>query len=137
MGVIVMPLNKIIRAKDIMSTDAILVSTQTSVKDATTKMIDLNKNYIIIVENNMPVGIVTYKDLIRKSIIITNLTDTPIMKIMSAPLIYSGSNQSIWEVMDLMYARDIKIIPIIDEYDKLLGIVHLMDIIKVLSLSIN
>ena len=129
--------NKIIRAKDIMSTDAILVSTQTSVKEAAKKMIDSNKNCIVIIKNNMPVGIVTYKDLVRKNIIITNLTDMPIKKIMSTPLIHSGPDQSIWEVMDLMHARDVKIIPIIDEHDKLLGMIHLMDIIKVLSLSIN
>ena len=134
---IVVPSNKIIRAKDIMNTDAILVSTQTSVKDAAKKMMALNKNYIVTVENNIPVGIVTYKDLVRKNIIIASLTDTSIKEIMSTPLIHSGPDQSIWEVMDLMHARDIKVIPIIDEYDKLLGTIHLMDIIKVLSLSIN
>lgn len=135
--IIAVPSNKIIRAKDIMSTDAILVGIQTSVKDAAKKMMDSHRNYIIIVENNIPVGVVTYKDLVRKNVVTTNSTDMPIMKIMSAPLIHSGPDQSIWEVMDLMYARDVKIIPIIDEYDKLLGIIHLMDVIKVLSLSNN
>jgi len=130
-------LDRIIRAKDVMSDDVTLVDISTSIKDAAKKMIDSKGNSIIVLEDSAPVGIVTYKDLVRKSITITNSANVPIQHIMSSPLIHSGPDQSIWEVVDLMYARDIKTIPIIDEYDKLLGIVNLMDVFKVLSLSRN
>ncbi|MDH3793529.1 MAG: CBS domain-containing protein [Nitrosopumilus sp.] len=128
---------KIIRAKDVMHRDIISVDIQTLVKDAAKKMTDLDGDSIIVVDNNIPVGIVTYKDLVKKNITITNSTDIPIRKIMSSPLIHAGPDQSIWEIMDLIYARNIRRIPIIDEYDTLLGIVNLMSINKALSLSRN
>ena len=120
-----------------MSNNATLVDISTSVKDAAKKMIDSKGNFIIVLEDNVPAGIVTYKDLVRKSIVIANSADVPIRQIMSVPLIHSGPDQSIWEVVDLMHARNIKTIPIMDEYDKLLGLVNLMDVIKALSLSRN
>ena len=129
--------DKIIRAKDVMHRDIISVDIQTLVKDAAKKMTDLDGDSIIVVDNNIPVGIVTYKDLVKKNIAITNSTDIPIRKIMSSPLIHAGPDQSIWEIMDLIYARNIRRIPIIDEYDTLLGMVNLMSINKALSLARN
>lgn len=41
------------------------------------------------------------------------------MKIMSTSLIHSGPEQTIWEVMELMYARGVRTIPITHEHDRL------------------
>ena len=129
--------DRIIRAKDVMSNNVTLVDISTSVKDAAKKMIDSEGNAIIAFEDNAPAGIVTCKDLVRKSIAVEDSANVSIQQIMSAPLIHSGPDQSVWEVMDLMHARNVKTIPIIDEYDKLLGMVNLMDVIKALALSRN
>ena len=115
-----------------MSRDIATADTQTSIRDVAKKMAQTKQDSIIIVENNIPIGIVTYKDFVKKNIVDANSVDFPIVKIMSSPLIHCRPEQSIWEVMDLMYARGIKIIPIIDEYDELLGMVNLLDIIKAL-----
>ena len=117
-----------------MSTNIVLVDVHTSIRDAAKKMTDSNASFIIISENYLPVGIVTHKDLVKRNIAVDNPTDVDVREIMSTPLIHSGPDQSIWEVADLMHARDIKTIPIIDEYDKLLGVVSIMAMIKALSL---
>ena len=120
-----------------MSNNVTLVDVSTSVKDAAKKMIDSKGNLIIVIEDRAPAGIVTCKDFVIKSIAIEDSANVLIRQIMSAPLIHSGPDQSVWEVMDLMHARNVRTIPIIDEYDKLLGMVNLMDVIKALSMSRN
>ncbi|QLH03338.1 hypothetical protein C5F47_07150 [Nitrosopumilus cobalaminigenes] len=125
--------SKIIRAKDIMDIDSLCVESQLSNKEVARKMIELNKSAVIVIKKDTPVGIITYKDLVMNNVVSENSVNRPILETMSSPLIHCGPEQSIWEVMDLMYSRNLKKIAIIDEYDKLLGIVNSTDIVKVFS----
>ena len=59
-----------------MNTYVICVDIQTSIRDTTKKINDFHVVGIIMVENNQLVGIVTYKDLVRKNITTINSTDS-------------------------------------------------------------
>ena len=115
----------------------ITVEIHTSIIDAAKKMTYHNASFIVVCESCLPVGMVTYKDFVKKNIVIDNPKDTEIKKIMSTPLIHSRPEQSIWEVADMMYAREIKVIPVIDEYDRVLGAVGMVDIVKAFALHKN
>lgn len=59
-----------------MNTYVICVDIQTSIRGTTKKINDFHGDGIIMVENNQLVGIVTYKDLVRKNITTINSTDS-------------------------------------------------------------
>ena len=113
-----------------------LINSDVSIRDTARKMINSNSNSIVVAKNQMPVGIVTYKDFVmRIAEEIHLIDDVPIETIMSAPLVHCVPEQPVWEVADLMNTRGIKKIPIIDEYDKLLGTVNITDLLKAFSLE--
>ena len=126
---------RIIRAKDVMNTSIGTINSSASAEDTAKKIAYLNLDFIIITKNETPVGIITYKDLVMKIIVNSYPTDMQIEKIMSAPLVHCVPEQPVWEIADLMNARDINKIPVIDEYDELLGTVDIIDLLKVFSLQ--
>ncbi len=111
------------------------IDSNTSVRETAKIMLNLHSDFVLVVENNFPMGIITYKDFVKKIITGNDSIDSTAKQIMSSPLIHSLPDQTIWEIADLMYSRGIKIIPIIDDYDKLLGTVSISDLLKIFSLQ--
>jgi len=130
-------LSNIIRAKDIMNTKVSIEDIHSTINNTAKKLLYSNENYAIIIENDLPVGIVTADDFIKHIAKGTNHATTSIEEIMTVDLINCGPEQSIWDLGDLMHARGISKIPIIDEYDKLVGIVNFLDLLKVFSMKKN
>jgi len=130
-------LSEIIRAKDIMNAKVSIEEIHSTIHHTAKKLSDSHESYAIILENEMPVGIVTADDFIKYIAKGTNQATASIGEIMTADLINCGPEQSIWDLGDLMYARGISRIPIIDEYDKLVGIVNFPDLLKALSMKKN
>ena len=82
---------------------------------------------IVVVENQIPVGIVTNKDLTIKIIAHSYPIDTPIRRIMSSPLISINPETEINTAAEIMSSNKIRKLPIINE-DKVIGIVIASDI---------
>lgn len=127
--------SRIITAKDIMNTTVGMVDSSASAADAAKKMIHLNLDFIVVIKNAIPIGIITCRDFVMQIIVNAYPIYMPIEKIISAPLVHCMPEQPVWEVADLMYARGINKIPVIDEYDELLGTVGVVDLLKVFSLQ--
>lgn len=77
---------------------------------------------IVVLENQVPTGIVTHKDLTVKIIAHSYPADTPIRRIMSSPLISITPQTDIQTAAELMASRKIRKLPII-ENDEVKGIV--------------
>ncbi len=77
---------------------------------------------VIVLENHIPVGIVTNKDLSVKIIAHSYPVDTPIRRVMSSPLISISPETDMKTASELMASRKIRKLPVI-ENDQVVGMI--------------
>jgi CBS domain-containing protein len=115
--------------KQIMNDSVISVDSSVSATDAAKMMEDTGVGAIIVLENGVPVGIVTDRDFAVKITAHSYPIDTPVKRIMSLPLISIDPNSDLWVASDLMSTRNVRKLPVIDE-DKVVGIITSSDLVK-------
>ena len=126
--------SKKIRVKDIMTKEVIAVDATVNVNEAAKMMEDAKVGSIIVMENNTPIGIITDRDFAIKIVAHAYPITTPVKKIISQPLIGIDPEESVWAVADLMYARGVRKIPVIDG-DKVVGIITATDLVNQFAVS--
>ena len=83
--------------------------------EAARLMENLNSSAILVLENQIPIGIVTNKDLSEKIIAHSYPLDTPIRRIMSSPLIFITPETDLSVASEIMASKKIRKLPIIKE----------------------
>jgi len=116
----------------IMHTSIISVDSSVSASDAAKMMEDKNVGSLIVLDHGSPVGIITDRDFALKITAHAYPLDTPVVRIMSSPLISIDPNFDLWMASDLMSSRKIRKLPIIDN-EKVVGIITSSDIVKYIS----
>jgi CBS domain-containing protein len=115
--------------KDIMSNSVVSVDSSVTATNAVKMMEYVGAGAVIVLENNLPVGIVTDRDFAIKIIANSYPIDTPVRKIMSSPLISIDPNSDLSIASDLMSTRNVRKLPVIDD-DKVVGILTSSDLVK-------
>jgi len=115
--------------KEVMSKSIVSVDASVTATDAAKMMEDTGVGAIVILDKNMPIGIVTERDFAIKITAHSYPIDTPVRRIMSSPLIFIDPNSDLWVASDLMSTRKVKKLPVIDE-DKVVGIITSSDLVK-------
>jgi len=123
---------KTITIGDVMTKSVISVDASITINEAAKMMEDAKVGAMIVMENNIPVGIVTDRDFTVKVVAHAYEISTRIKQIMSSPLISVSSSDSIRIASDLMHDRGIRKLPVIDD-DNLVGIITSTDIVKLLA----
>jgi CBS domain-containing protein len=102
-------------------------------------MTDNNIGSVVIVRNtdtNIPVGIVTERDIVRIAGAEQALTlQIPVHEIMSRPVITINSNGSIRDALQTMELNNIRRLPVLNMEKKMVGIVTDKDIFRALMRS--
>lgn len=118
-----------ITVSDIMTKNVVSIDAPTmSAKDAAEIMTDCNIGSLVITEDNLPIGILTDRDLMTKIVSKGRLPTTSVRDIMSSPLIAAPPDETVMMIVDLMYTRNIRKVPIIDKH-VVKGIVTTKDIV--------
>ena len=123
-----------ITVKDIMTKSVISVDASVTINEAAKMMEDAKVGSVIVMENNTPIGIITDRDFAVKVAAHAYQISTPVKRIMSSPLIAIGPDESVWMVSDLMYARGVRKIPVI-ENDQVIGMITATDLVNQLAVS--
>jgi CBS domain-containing protein len=123
-----------ITVKDIMTKSVISVDATITVNEAAKMMEDAKVGAVIVMENNTPVGIVTDRDFAVKIVAHAYQITTPVKQIMSSPLIATSPEETVLMAADLMYTRDIRKLPVIDN-DKVVGMITATDLVNQLAIS--
>ena len=123
------PIQQKTLVKQIMNTSVISVDSSVTATNAAKMMEEVGVGAIVVLENNLPVGIVTDRDFAIKITAHSYPIDTPVRRIMSSPLISIDSDSNLWVASDLMSTRNVRKLPVIDD-DKVVGIITSSDIIK-------
>ena len=115
--------------KQIMNSFVVSVDSSVTATDAAKMMEDTGVGSVVVLDNNLPVGIVTNRDFAIKITAHSYPIDTPVRRIMSSPLISIDPDSDLWVASDLMSTRNVKKLPVIDD-DKVVGMLTSSDLVK-------
>ena len=119
-----------LEVRNFMVNNVMTIETDAFVMDAVKIMNQHAIGCLIVNENGSPVGIVTERDLLKRLLAKSkNPKKTRVQEIMSKPLIVAKPDMEIEEVINLMFDRKVKKIPIV-EGGKLLGLVTFTDLLS-------
>ena len=127
---------KTITIADVMTKSIISVDASMTVNEAAKMMEDTKVGAIIVMENNIPVGIITDRDFAVKVVAHAYQISTPVKRIMSSPLFSINSNESVRVAADLMHDRGIRKLPVI-ENENIVGMITASDIVNLLSVCVE
>jgi len=120
--------------KDIMKKNVITLDVTITVKDAASVMSDAKIGSIIITKENIPVGILTERDIVTRIIVEEKPLSTPLSEVMSKPLLSISPDKTVWEAAEIMKNSEIHKIAVQDG-NNLVGIVTSTDLIKICSIG--
>jgi CBS domain-containing protein len=110
---------------------AISVSPETTVIEALQIMADKNIGSVVVKEGDHFFGIMTERDYSRKVILKDkHSTSTKVAEIMSTNLPGVKPSDSVDHCMQVMTEKNIRYMPVFDNFDKLVGIISMSDIVK-------
>lgn len=111
--------------------DVLDIDGEATVLDAVRKMVDSNVGSLLVMEAGRLAGIVTERDYLRRVTLEgRDERTTPVREIMTAALVYATPDTSIEECMAIMTERRIRHLPILDEAQKVVGVVSIGDLVK-------
>jgi CBS domain-containing protein len=110
---------------------AISVSPGTTVMEALQIMADKNIGSVVVKEGDQFLGIMTERDYSRKVILKDkHSTSTKVSEIMSTDMPAVKPSDSIDHCMQIMTEKNIRYMPVFDNFNKLVGIISMSDIVK-------
>ena len=127
---------KTMTVADVMTKSVISVDASITVNEAAKMMEDARVGAVIVMENNLPVGIVTDRDFAVKVVSHAYQISSPIKQIMSSPLFSINSDESVRTAADLMHERGIMKLPVINDQN-VVGIITARDIVNLLAVCVE
>jgi CBS domain-containing protein len=115
--------------KDIMTKNVISVGADDSVFEAAEVMSSKQVSCLVIMDGELPIGIVTERDFVRRVVAKKLPLDTKVSEIMSKSLITIDPDASIKEAARLMSSNKIRRLPVVKQ-NRLVGIVVAADFVR-------
>ena len=101
-----------------------------TVHQAVAVMADRNVGAVVVLESEKVVGIVSERDCARKVVLSgRSATETPVVDIMSTPVMFVHPHRTIQECMALMTENRLRHLPVM-EGERLIGLVSIGDLVK-------
>lgn len=120
--------------KDVMKKDLITVDSTKSIKDAAALMNSQNVGCVIVTKENIPVGILTERDFVKRIAAEEKQLSEPVSQVMSSPLISVKPDDTVWDAAEVMKIKNIHKVPVQDG-NEVVGIVTATDLVKICSLG--
>ena len=120
------------KVKDFMTKGVLTIDEDKSVLEAAELMSRKEVGDVVVLEGEIPRGIVTERDFVRKVVAKKRPLDTKISDVMSKPLITIGPEASLKEAARKMVKKGIRRLPVVDHH-KLVGIIVVSDFARHLS----
>ena len=118
--------------KDLMTKNVLTIDANKTVIEAATLMSQNDVGDLVVMENNMPMGIVTERDLVRRVLAAGKSTDMRVSEIMSTPLRVIDPEAPIKEAARKMVNKRIRRLAVIKD-NKLVGIITTTDFVRYLG----
>lgn len=113
------------------------VEPEATLADAGKLMRERNVGDVVVVEYDEPLGILTDRDLAMALTVDGHTAQTPISEVMSKPVITIREDQGIFNATQYMLGHQVRRLPVVDEDEKLVGIVTFDDMLSLLSRELS
>jgi CBS domain-containing protein len=101
-----------------------------TVFDALRLMAEKEIGALVVMEGERVVGVLSERDYARKVVLLGRTSPTTAVKeIMTSPVVYTHSEQSIEECMALVTEKRVRHLPVMEE-GKLVGLISIGDLVK-------
>jgi len=118
--------------KDVMIDELATLDASTKIINAAKLMAEKNIGCIIVTEKDLPVGIITERDFVRRIVAQEISYQSPLVEVMTTPLITIDPDETIWEAAQIMKTNNIHKLPV-QKTHKIMGIITTTDLIKICS----
>jgi CBS domain-containing protein len=113
------------------------VEPEATLADAGKVMKERNVGDVVVVEYDEPVGILTDRDLAMALAVDGQSPQTPVSEVMSKPALTIREDQGVFNATQYMLGHQVRRLPVVDEDEKLVGIVTLDDMLRLLSRELS
>ena len=120
--------------RDVMITNIASLDSSSMIKDAAKLMEEKNIGCIIVNQQNLPVGILTERDFVRRIAAKEKSLTSSLDEVMSSPLISIGPDETVWEAAESMKVNNIHKLPVIED-SKVIGIITTTDLVEICSVG--
>ncbi|HET7149619.1 MAG TPA: CBS domain-containing protein [Candidatus Nitrosopolaris sp.] len=122
---------RITKASDLMTTNVVAARESTTGTEISTRLLIGEFNGVPVIDNGMKVtGIVTAADILRAVRQGKNLDSLHATDIMTRNPAVVKQDTEIDEIIDIMLQKVIVLVPVIDDENKLIGVVARLDILR-------
>ena len=115
--------------KDIMAKSVVSIGVNDSVFEAAELMNSNRVGCLVILDGEVPFGIVTERDIVRRVVAKKLPLDTKVSEVMSTSLVTVDSDASLKEAAKLMSSNKIRRLPVLKQ-NRLVGIVVAADFVR-------
>jgi len=120
--------------QDIMKKVVLTIDASMAAIDAAKMMDDASIGAVVVIQENIAIGIITERDIVRRVVAKGKPPQTNVKEIMSSNLVVINPKSTILELAQLMKDRQIHRVPVIKE-GRLIGIVTSFDLVKYCSIG--
>jgi CBS domain-containing protein len=114
------------KGRDIWSVDS-----DEPVLEAIQIMADRHVGALPVLREGKLVGVISERDYARKVILLgRSSAETPVWQIMSSPVITVGTDDAVRHCMELMTARRIRHLPVVDGSGEMVGMISIGDLVR-------
>ena len=117
------------RIRDVMTTRVETVAPGDTIRHAAEKMEALDVGSLPVCDGERLVGVLTDRDIAVRAVAVgRDPNRTAVIEAMTPALVYAREDQRVGEAVNLMREHEIRRLPVVDERQRLVGIVALADL---------
>jgi CBS domain-containing protein len=116
------------RISDVMTRDVATVRPDQTAQEAANFMLNSDAGSIPVTEGDRLIGMITDRDIAVRGVAKGHGPDTPVRDIMTSGIICARTSDSVEEAASKMSEAQVRRLPVIDDSEKLVGIVSLGDL---------
>ena len=120
------------RVKDIMITDVPVLKKEARIEEAAKLLAKTQSGCVAVVENEIPMGIVTELDIVRNLNSLSKNLNEPVTRIMSSPVISMPTGMKLDEALKIIDTKRFRKYPVV-ENGKLIGLATKNDVVHAIS----
>ena len=118
------------KVSEVMTREVETVRPDQTVQEAANFMLRADAGSIPVTEGDRLIGMITDRDIAVRGIAKGHGPETPVRELMSSGLICARVDEDVEEVANKMSEAQVRRLPVIDEQDRLCGIVSLGDLAR-------
>ncbi len=116
------------KVSEVMTRDVATVRADQTAREAAGFMLNADAGSIPVIEGDRLVGMITDRDIAVRGVAKGNGPETPVRELMTNDIVCARIDDDVEEVASKMGEAQVRRLPVIDEHERLCGIVSLGDL---------